>query len=83
VRERTVVEGKDLLKPFYYRRWYYCLTKCCEVTTHFAEADRVYKNKLGKTRGLHELLDDEGHGAQYEKIMRECRAYKGPCPWED
>ena len=57
-------------KPFY---WYKPRRKNENV-------HRMIVRKL-KEKQRSELVD-EGKGPEFKEIMRRCRAYKGPPPWE-
>jgi hypothetical protein len=41
IREHTEITAKQLAKPYYFTRWYYCRNPHCVVTLHMSEEFKV------------------------------------------
>ena len=41
IREHGRIGEKELQRPFYYRRWFYCTNKDCKTTTYMREEFKV------------------------------------------
>jgi hypothetical protein len=46
VREHDRIRPKELRKPYYYRRWFYCTHKNCRTTTVMFDEFKVLNSDL-------------------------------------
>jgi hypothetical protein len=80
IREHKAIRAKELARPFYYSRWYYCANPRCRTTTIMPPEFIVVPE--GSAREAQDVVARVMRERTREEALAECRAYDGPPPWE-